>query len=190
MIILESVKWPVTSIIALLIIICFFGPRLEQINLGPLAAKIAPANVLSTEEKVQRKNQLASLLKINEDYFSKEKMGEETFDYSNNNGIYTIGEGEYRFDTQWTKASDKYIHFYSDLASIKSVRLAKDSSSLKEIYPEKYDPSSRVRTAGINQVAIFENVFGKFLAVKILEINDDTRGDERDALRFEYKILD
>jgi len=126
---------------------------------------------------------------VNEKYFTKGKIGEVTFDYSNNNGVYTIGEGDYRFDTQWSKASREYIHFYNDQPAIKSVRLAKDVSNLDDIRPENYDSSSRARTAGIGEIAIFENMHGKFLAVKILALKDDSRGDLHDELHFKYKIL-
>jgi len=124
-----------------------------------------------------------------EKYLTKEKEGEVAFNYSNNNGVYTIGEGDYRFDTQWSKASREYIHFYNDQPTIKSVRLAKDASDLGGIKPEKYDSSSRARTVGIGQIAIFENTQGNFLAVKVLALKDDSRGDACDEIRFVYKIL-
>ena len=126
---------------------------------------------------------------INKKYFSEERMGKIVFNYSNNNGVYTIGENEFRFDTQWSKASKEYIHFYNDQPSIKSVRLAKDKVNLEKIDPNKYDSSSRARTAGVNQIAIFENVYGKFLTAKILALKDDSRGDPVDEIIFEYKIL-
>lgn len=187
---LKVVIVPLCILVGFIFFSIYFGDRITEVRFKGIVAKIAPpANLLSVEEKISRKNQLVGALKVYEDYFSKERNGEIVFDYSNNNGVYTIGEGEYRFDTEWSKASDEYIHFYSDQASIKSVRLAKDVVSLEEVRPEKYNPSSRARTVGINQVAIFENVFGNFLAVRILEINDDTRGDNVDALRFKYRIL-
>lgn len=78
-------------------------------------------------------------------------------------GVYTIGKDDYRFDTQWSKASKEYIHFYNDQSTIKSVCLVKDVSDLNKVQPAKYDSSSRARTAGIGQIAVFENNNSKFL---------------------------
>lgn len=126
---------------------------------------------------------------LNNKFFSKEMNGKVSFNYSNNDGIYTIGEGNYRFDTQWSKASNEYIHFYNDQPSIKSVRLVKDISNIDEVNPHKYDSSSRARSVGIDQIAIFENIKGNFLLIKVLGIKDDSRGDSNDEVRFSYKIL-
>ena len=71
----------------------------------------------------------------------------------------------------------------------KKSKEAKFVSDLDKVQPEKYDSSSRARTAGINQIAVFENNNGKFLAIKILGIKDDSRGDDSDELHFKYKIL-
>ena len=38
-------------------------------------------------------------------------------------------------------------------------------------------------------IAVFENNNGKLLAIKILGIKDDSRGDDSDELHFRYKIL-
>ena len=38
--------------------------------------------------------------------------GIATFDYSNNNGDYSIGEGDYTFVTDWSKASGTSIYAY------------------------------------------------------------------------------
>ncbi|MFI3201478.1 MAG: hypothetical protein R3Y54_08120 [Eubacteriales bacterium] len=43
------------------------------------------------------------------------------FDYTNNNGHYKIGDGEYAFTTKWTSASDKSIRAYNDGKDIDSI---------------------------------------------------------------------
>ncbi len=127
--------------------------------------------------------------KPNDKYFSRDREGEVTFNYSNNDGVYTIGEGKERFDTQWSKASQESIHFYKDQPSIKSVRLCKEPLSFDEINPLEYDASSRVRSVSLKQIAIFENIHGEFLAIKVLGLKDDSRGDDVDEIHFSYKIL-
>jgi hypothetical protein len=189
---IEILKWPVVALVAILI---FRKPIKElilniadfSITKDGLSARIArpSAKILNNKLTEAAKND-----NLNEGYVLENKEGEASFDYSNNNGIYTIGKDDYRFDTQWSKASKEYIHFYNDPSTIKSVRLVKDVSDLDKVQPEKYDSSSRARTAGIDQIAVFENNNGKFLAIKILGIKDDSRGDDSDELHVKYKVLD
>lgn len=188
---IEILKWPVVVLFALWI---FRKPIKElilniadfSITKDGLSARIArPSAKISNNTIVK----IAKPDNPNTGYISEDKEGEVSFDYSNNNGVYTIGKDDYRFDTQWSKASKEYIHFYNDQPTIKSVRLVKDASDLDKVQPEKYDSSSRARTAGIDQIAVFENNNGKFLAIKILGIKDDSRGDDSDKLHFNYKIL-
>jgi len=187
--ILRIVVWPVL----ILIVIIIFRKRLDEmirnvsdfsITKDGFSAKVGRLEPVATKQSRESSQEDANV-----EYFVNDKEGEVLFDYSNNNGVFTIGEGEYRFDTKWSKASREYIHFYNDQPTIKSIRLAKDSSSLEEVKPEKYDSSSRARTAGIGQIAIFENTHGKFLAIKVLALKDDSRGDTHDEIRFTYKIL-
>lgn len=189
---IEIIKWPIVCIISVLIL---KRPLSEMIN-GITDFSLGGKNGLSAriqrnktkekdEEFLLKKEEPPSKIK----YIKIEKSGKVVFDYSNNNGVYTIGENEYKFDTMWTKASKEYIHFYNDKPSIKTVRLAKDVQDIDSVDPNKYDSSSRARTAGIGQFAIFENTQGNFLIAKILDIKDDSRGDKNDELTFEYKIL-
>ena len=189
---IEMLRWPVVVLIAIWI---FRKPIKElilniadfSITKDGLSARIARPQNITSSSKI---TDAAKLKRPSDGYVSKVKEGEIVFDYSNNNGVYTIGENDYQFDTQWSKASKEFIHFYNDQPTIKSVRLIKDISNLdEEIQPEKYDSSSRARTVGIGQIAMFENNHGKFLATKILGIKDDSRGDDSDELHFKYKIL-
>ena len=188
---IELLKWPVV----VLVVIWIFRKPIKELILNIADFSITKdglsARIARPSAKISN-NKIAEAVKSdnpNKSYVLEDKEGEVSFDHSNNNGIYTIGKDDYRFDTQWSKASKEYIHFYNDQPTIKSVRLVKDVSDLDKVQPEKYDSSSRARTAGINQIAVFENNNGKFLAIKILGIKDDSRGDDSDELHFKYKIL-
>lgn len=67
------------------------------------------------------------------------------FDYSKNDGRFTIGQGEMTFITSWSKASNTSIHAYKDAPRMQSLSLA---SGLKEIDSiddaSSFDASSRV----------------------------------------------
>ncbi len=189
---IEILRWPVVVLIAIWI----FRKPVKELILNIADFSITKDGLSARIARPQDKtpsSKIADAAKSNKPtmgYASEEKNGEVIFDYSNNNGIYTIGRDDYQFDTQWSKASKEFIHFYNDQSTIKSVRLIKDVSNLdEEIKPEKYDSSSRARTAGIGQIAVFENNHNKFLATQILGIKDNSRGDDSDELHFKYKIL-
>ena len=50
-----------------------------------------------------------TFLPNSEKYVSPATTGRVTFDYSNNNGRYSIGAGELLFETKWSKSSDHNI---------------------------------------------------------------------------------
>lgn len=125
----------------------------------------------------------------NEKYTSPAKEGIVTFDYSNNNGKYFIGEAELMFELAFSKSSDYNIQLYNDPQSIKSVAIVKDTNNIRFIKDARnYDSSSRVRRPNINQIAIVQNINGFYAAIKILSIKDDTRGHLNDEVSFEYII--
>lgn len=194
LLIIEVIKIVVWPGFALFSIYLLRKPLSEMINgitdfnIGGkhgLSARVGKSKPYTKEEsKVEIESNLPNM-----EYFTKEQTGKVTFNYSNNNGVYTIGEGEYRFDTMWTKASNESIHFYNDKPTIKTVRLVKDIADIKKVNPEKYDSSSRARTVNVGQIAVYENIHNKFLIIKIIDIKDDSRGDENDELTFEYQII-
>lgn len=115
--------------------------------------------------------------------------GRFSFDYSNNDGEYVIGNGEYQFVTRWTKASDVCIHAYKDsLGSNGAIARVKQASTWPEKIGPEMDFSSRARTSDIGDVIIWKNAHGKYAATRILAIMDDTRGADHDELTCEYVI--
>lgn len=124
-----------------------------------------------------------------ERYVSPSLVGQVTFDYSNNNGRYAIGQGALLFELSFSKASDISIHLYKETQSIETIAVVKDKSEIDEIEDARvYDGSSRVRTVGRQQLATIMNKNGFFAAIKVLDIKDDSRSDEVDEVTFDYVI--
>ena len=187
--VLKIIIWPV---IVLLVVVIFrkqIAQFIEKVTHFSISKDGIIASVFPQTNESRTRTIQHNPIPIDQAYLSLGEEGEVFFDYSNNNGIFTVKNGENRFDTRWSKASRQYIHFYSDHPNIKTVRLVKDTDQFDRLDPQQYDSSSRVRTAGINQIAIFENTQGKFLAVKILGLKDDSRGDSHDEIHFKYKII-
>ena len=115
--------------------------------------------------------------------------GDVVFDYSSNNGCYVIGSGELEFETKWSKASDTSIHVYNDPPSINGVALARGCDSISQVLnAELLDYTSRSRTPLLGEIVVLRNTKGFYSAIHVLEIKDDTRGEDRDELRFRYAI--
>lgn len=122
-------------------------------------------------------------------YKSPSKEGTFTFDYSNNNGEYVIGDGEASFITKWSKASNTSIHAYNDGEGITAIALQKGVEKIDSIENIEGDFSSRCRTAQIGDAIIWKNVNGRTAITKVISIKDDTRGDSQDELTCEYYIF-
>ena len=116
--------------------------------------------------------------------------GEAVFNYANHNGRYVIGRGKLAFETRWDKASNTSIHVVNDPPSINGIALGhRDWTDIDQVASAaSLDYTSRYRTPLVGQVVVFRNTAGFYAAVQILEIKDDTQGDDSDELRFRYAI--
>ena len=116
--------------------------------------------------------------------------GEVAFDYSAFNGRYIIGRGKLEFETDWTKASNTVIHVYNDPPSIYGVAVCpRDVMWIGNVTnAESLDYTSRSRSPVLGQIVVFQNRYGFYAAVQILDIKDDGMGDPYDELRIRYFI--
>ena len=128
-------------------------------------------------------------LPSSEKYASPATTGRVTFDYSNNNGRYSIGFGELMFEPKWSKSSDRDIQLLSDPDSILTVAVVKDKREIREVDDARtYDGSSRIRRPNVGQIAVLRNSNGFWAAIKVISIKDDTRGSQFDEVTFDYVI--
>lgn len=124
-----------------------------------------------------------------EKYVSPSPKGTVSFDYSNNNGRYFIGQNELMFEIDFSKASNCCIHMHNDPVGIRTIALIKDISEIEQIADARnYDSSSRSRCPAINQIVVLQNNNGFYAAIKIIALKDDSRGDTNDEVVFEYII--
>ena len=115
--------------------------------------------------------------------------GEVVFDYSSYNGRFIIGREQLEFETMWTKASNTNIYVYNESSSINGVALAPSSPYIRDVVDaESLDYTSRVRSPRVGQVVVLRNIHSFYAALHILNIKDDSQGDDRDELRFRYAI--
>lgn len=132
---------------------------------------------------------LSGLVWPKPNYGNKRLRGRDSFNYSSNNGLFTIGSGEYAFGTRWTKSSDINIYLYSDHDSIDSIALADNVMHFGEVRNAKaFDFTSRHRSIKENQIAVLKNKSGHYALVRVVDVKDSSRKDDRDELTIEWVI--
>jgi len=122
--------------------------------------------------------------------YSTAVRGRVTFDYSEYNGFYRLGEGNYELLTRWTKHSDTAIYCYRDDTNI-SIALARGAVEVQDIRDASLlHFGSRAQTIQTEKFVVLENHCARYAAIKIRKIQDETRNDASDLLVFDYWILD
>jgi outer membrane murein-binding lipoprotein Lpp len=123
------------------------------------------------------------------DYHSVELSGTVAFECSNNNGSYTIGNGEYEFATSWSANTTTSVRAYSLSSNIEYIALCKDNLDINE-KPDisNFDFSSDRRTPSIGDSIIWINNHGHIAVTRIVGAKDD-RVDDIDEVLFEYIIF-
>ena len=117
--------------------------------------------------------------------------GTVTFDYTNNNGLYTIGNNELIFETKWSSAANSKIHAYNDPLTIKTIAIADGNTEINEIRDGSlYNSSSRTRLIGNGEILVLQNMNGYFAAIKIVDVKYKNGADTRHELSFNFQILD
>lgn len=116
--------------------------------------------------------------------------GRAVFNYTDNDGKYTVGNGECVFETHWSKASDTSIHVYRDGTNIQGLAVALDAKEFADIRDASiFNMSSRVRTLKEGEIVVMQNRQGYFAAIRIVDVRDRDRTDDRDELIFDYCII-
>ena len=116
--------------------------------------------------------------------------GESVFLNYDYGGQFVIGQGERTFETGWSKCNATSIHVYNDAPSIQGVALASGYTAIEQIIDARFlDYTDRTRTPREGEIVLFRNVNSFYAAVQVLDVKDNTHGDEIDELRFRYVIL-
>lgn len=116
-------------------------------------------------------------------YHSPAMDGVVTFLFDNNDGVYTIGNGEYAFDTRWSRSGNNSIHAYGLIGYIPGETVI---PGLERLY--NYDYSSKARTIKTGEIVIFQNLNHHFAAVKLGPVKSSSHGNLHDEMTFEYHI--
>lgn len=172
------------------VVIGYLDPNPKIYNNGSKKLKAAGIEV-SYFPKELREEIMNDNAKFIEQYNANPNLsGNVTFDYTNNNGLYIIGNNEMIFETKWSSAGEGVIHAYNDPGTIKTIAIADGNKEIADIKDATvYNSSSRSRTVHNGEILVVENINGYFAAIKIVDVKQK-RGAGSDELTFEYQILD
>ena len=121
---------------------------------------------------------------FSEQYASHAHAGTVTFDYSNNDGRYRIGQGEQIFKMKWGRCSGSAIYLSKDSGSLGTIAVT-DKRAIGEIEDASvYNGSSNTRCPRVGEVAVQENAHGFWAAMRIINIEYKNRGSDHDELTF------
>ncbi len=124
------------------------------------------------------------------DYYSSGLSGEVKFDFTNNDHKYTIGSGDFLFETRWSECNIGKMYAYNDSVSIEALAVAEDISKFKDVKDFKfYDSTSRCREVTKKKdILILKNSKGYFAVIQIIDIQSKSRGSLKNELSFKYLI--
>jgi hypothetical protein len=112
--------------------------------------------------------------------------GSVSFDITNNDGIFTIGTGEYLFTSSWTKGGLRAVYCYKDY--IKRIGYNPEFKYFpNSIDIPQFNFSSRYRNIKEGEIVILENQYNKFAAIKVTKVTYNYV-DIGHILDFDYSI--
>lgn len=118
-------------------------------------------------------------------YYSPSMRGKVNFYFDNNNGKYFIGNGDYLFETKWSRAGNDSIYAMGNIGYKKGESVF---PKLKELM--EFDFSSTTRCIRTGEIIIFVNDKENFAAIKVGQVKSSSHGYPQDELNFEYYIYD
>ena len=98
--------------------------------------------------------------------------GTASFDYSQHNGRFYIGESDHKFVTMWGKAGVDTVHTYSDASSIKRLAVCRGVGRFHRVprNEKALDYTSRAQTVAEGEIVVLQNIFSFYAAVKVVSI--------------------
>lgn len=125
-----------------------------------------------------------------ESFIANGPQGEASFDFSKNGGVFTIKNGVNEFQTKWGRRSMYQvvagagpagkIGGKAGLTTLPSLATAKAGG---------LDYSQKSRIVGNGEVVVFVNPYGKYVAVKVMKVEDEVLGGSRNRVTIRWKVL-
>jgi pyrimidine deaminase RibD-like protein len=118
-----------------------------------------------------------------------ELIGQAIFNFTQNDGKYTIGHGNLLFETRWSNASNCRIHVYQSNTNLHGLGIVRGAKSFADVQDASaYDMSSGAQTPREGEILVLQNEKKYFAVLKIADVKARSHGDTYDSLSIEYRI--
>jgi len=121
-------------------------------------------------------------------YHNSSNHGTVSFNYENNSGLFTIGNGTKKFTTKWSPAGSNSIYAYNDKVKLIGYSQTQHDFPTINNIKDLFDFSSRARYVKPNDIIIWINKHNHIAATKVISISNKDRGDDESKINFEFKI--
>ena len=111
--------------------------------------------------------------------------GNVSFNFADNDGFFVLGAGDYLFKTKWSRAGNDSIHAYGNIGY-----KAGETQFPRYQQIADFNFSSHSRTIRTDEIVIFQNECGNFVAIKMGKVESSNHGYQIDKMLFEYMIYD
>ncbi len=126
---------------------------------------------------------------LSKEFVNTALHGIVNFDYTKNNGSFTIGVGKQSFETKWSECGDNSVYCYGDGVKKLGYNPTIRDFPLYQKIPETFDFTSKCKSLVVGNVVILENLNGYFCAIKINQVvRENKNADDKHSVIFEYII--
>ena len=130
---------------------------------------------------------ISSKISIDSSIYCKPELeGQVVYLPQNNDGIFTVGSGEYSFSTRWYVVNRNAVHVRFNNGLFGYLNGCTKFPVLSQI--EEFDFTSSDRRLAVNDIIIWVNTHNKVMATRFVGAKSRTHGDNENEVTFEYKI--
>lgn len=114
--------------------------------------------------------------------------GRVRFDFRANGGRFDIKADDTSFETRWSEAGEASVTAYRDGVEFLGIKdgVAEFPETVDDF--ESFDFTRQDSVCKIGDIVAFMNREGRFLAVKILDVQSVSRGDSKNRLDIDYRV--
>ena len=148
----------------------------------------APADA-SAAGKPATENPAAPAEEGPEAFVANGPQGEASFDFTKNGGVFTIKNGVDDFQTKWGRRSMYQVVAGAGAAGKIGGKAGLTTLPSPSVARTGLDYSQKSRIVANGEVVVFVNPYGKYVAVKVMKVEDAVLGGARNRVTIRWKVL-
>lgn len=132
---------------------------------------------------------LASYWPFKPSYSDKRCKGRLAGNYRNNNGRFSIGDGDLAFTVEFGHHDGTAIYMYSHPNDIEAIADAREAGNFRDVKDcSVFAYGNRYLVPKEGQIISLKNVNGNYALVQVVDVRAVSVGDDRDEVTFAYVI--